>query len=74
MTRSASTKQDIRTTNLGRVLKSWRMLKDLPMREAGQQIGLSASTLCRIETGFLPDFDTMMTILNWLSRKELGNG
>jgi len=70
MTRAASTKQQQRTTNLGRVLKSWRMIKDLSLRDAGARIGVSYSTLLRIEMGHEPDFGTMLRILCWMAESE----
>jgi len=59
--------------NLGIVLRKWRLMSELGMREAAKQIGISSPTLCRIEMGHSPDSKTLMAILNWLTasrRKE----
>jgi transcriptional regulator with XRE-family HTH domain len=74
MSRSSSTKhRDTPTTNLGHVLKRWRLIDDLGMREAAAKIGISAATLCRLEIGHVPDFRTMMTILNWFAQASGGS-
>lgn len=54
---------------LGDVLAAWRESKKLGMREAADEIGISAPTLCRIECGkTTPDAKTLVAILNWLMR------
>jgi transcriptional regulator with XRE-family HTH domain len=54
-------------TNLGDALKKWRLMSQLEQRGAARQIGISASTLCRLEKGEVkPDADTFLKILRWL--------
>ena len=73
MTRSASVKhRNISTTNLGRVLKCWRLISDLTLRDAGKRLGIGYSTLLRIEMGHAPDMHTLLRILNWMDSKEKG--
>lgn len=58
-----------RDTNLqlGEVLRKWRAMADLDQRAAAAKMGISASTLCRIEKGdFVPETLTFMQIMNWL--------
>lgn len=52
---------------LGDVLKKWRLMSQLEQRGAAKQMGVSASTLCRLEKGEVrPDADTFLKILSWL--------
>jgi transcriptional regulator with XRE-family HTH domain len=50
---------------LGAVLKCYRLLKERNLRELAKEIGVSASTLCRLETGRAIDAETLVKILNW---------
>lgn len=36
------------------------------LRQIGKTTGISASTLCRIENGAIPDMDTFLAICDWL--------
>lgn len=54
---------------LGIVLRRWRIMSELTVREAARQMGIGASTLCRIENGELMDGQTLALILNWLTAK-----
>lgn len=56
-------------TNLGLVLKKWRLMNDLPIRQAAAEIGISHPTYARIEWGYAMDSKTLMTVLNWLMMK-----
>ena len=55
---------------LGRVLYRWRQVEDLDLRKASKQMGLTATTLMRIEHGRKPTSETLMKILNWLTADE----
>lgn len=55
---------------LGEMLLSYRQKKDINARDLAKEIGMSASTLCRIERGNNPDVDTYLKILNWMNRDE----
>jgi transcriptional regulator with XRE-family HTH domain len=59
---------------IGEVLRSWRRIKDVGVREAGQQIGVSHGTISRIERGEQIDAATMMKLLNWLFTVSNGGG
>jgi len=62
-------KTGLHQTVLGEVLKAWRLGSGWNVREAADLIGISASTLCRIENGeTTPDAKTFLAILNWLMR------
>lgn len=53
--------------NLGKVLKTYRLHNEISLRELGLIIGVSSSTLSRIENGnFKPDLVTFNKIINWL--------
>ena len=41
------------------------------VREAARRIGVAASTVCRVETGDLPNGENMVLILQWLDRGVL---
>lgn len=51
-------------SNLGAMVKKRRGAKKL--REAGAEIGISAPTLLRVESGRLPDLDTFGKLCQWL--------
>lgn len=51
---------------LGEVLKKWRRMSDIGVREAAKQIGVSHGTLSRIERGEQMDGQTLIKILTWL--------
>lgn len=54
-------------TNLGDVLRKWRVMSDLEQRGAARSMDISASTLCRLEKGEVrPDAETFIKILQWL--------
>ena len=60
--------------NLGDVLKKWRLMSQLGQRGAAYRIGISASTLCRIENGDTrPDAEAFLKILAWLITPEKAN-
>ena len=56
-------------TKLGQLLLAYRQKKDIQARDLAKEIGVSASTLCRIERGKNPDVDSYLKILNWMNRK-----
>lgn len=45
---------------------NWRFIRKLNQRDAAAVMGLSASSLCRIEKGIVPDGTTMVKLMNWL--------
>jgi len=51
---------------IGEVMRSWRRIKDIGVREAAQQIGVSHGTVSRIERGEQIDAVTMMKLMKWL--------
>lgn len=52
---------------IGRVLHAWRATAKLSLRQAAPIVGLSATTLSRIETGKETlDGRTMLKLTNWL--------
>lgn len=52
---------------LGIVIKSYRIHKEISLRELAITIGVSAATLSRIENAnFKPDLITFKKILDWL--------
>lgn len=52
---------------LGDVLRKWRKMSDLTLREAATRIGVRFNTLARIETGEQMDGATLAIILRWLT-------
>jgi transcriptional regulator with XRE-family HTH domain len=60
-------KTSLNQTKLGNVLKGWRESERIDQRTAAKEIGIGASTLCRLESGeTTPDAKTFMAILIWL--------
>jgi transcriptional regulator with XRE-family HTH domain len=60
-------------TNLGAMLKRYRVNESLGLRELAQRVGVSAPTLMRVEHGFGMDADTFMALLTWMLKPN-GNG
>jgi transcriptional regulator with XRE-family HTH domain len=53
-------------TNLGRILRAYRLLGELEQRTLAKRIGISASTLCRLEMGHQPDATIMLHVWTWM--------
>ncbi len=51
---------------LGSVLRSYRLHKELSLRKLGAEIGLSAATLHRLESGLEISAKNLSVILRWL--------
>lgn len=51
---------------LGIIIKKYRVMSELTLREVGKEIGISAATLMRLEQGREPDGKTIAKILAWL--------
>lgn len=58
---------------LGEVLKKWRRMSDIGVREAAKEIGVSHGTLSRIERGEAMDGNTLAKILRWLLQASVSN-
>lgn len=57
--------------NLSKVLRSYRMHEEISLMELATAIGVSNSTLSRIENNnYLPDLITFKKILDWLLKKD----
>jgi transcriptional regulator with XRE-family HTH domain len=56
--------QSINTGTLSEMIRSKRGNRGL--REVAKEIGVSVSTLSRVENGNLPDIDSYMKICSWL--------
>lgn len=56
---------------LGSILKKWRLISDLDLREAAEKIGIAPSTYLRIEQGKVPPHgETLIKLLHWLLEAE----
>lgn len=51
---------------LGTILRKYRKMEELTVRDLALEIGLSAPTLSRIERGEKMDGDTLVKILGWM--------
>ena len=52
---------------LSEVLRKWRALREITLRELAAEFGISAPTLSRIEHGRQCDAETLVKILVWLT-------
>ncbi len=57
-------RSSIDTSMLAEMIKSKR--RGAGLRQLSSEIGISPSTLSRIEQGNLPDIETYLTLCNWL--------
>lgn len=55
---------------LGLLIRRWRATSDLPVRSVARQIGISTSTLSRIERGEKCDGETMARVVWWAIRPD----
>jgi len=55
---------------IGEVLKDWRLMEKMTLKEAAPLIGISLATLARIEKGDGMDGVTMWAILAFLFGEE----
>lgn len=51
---------------LGTVLRKWRLMNELSLRDAAKEIGIPFVTLMRLEHGYDPLGRTLRVVLNWL--------
>ena len=51
---------------LGDILRKWRIMEERGTREVALDIGVSASTLNRLERGETPDGETLKRVICWL--------
>lgn len=51
---------------IGEVIRRWRKMSDIGIREAAQEMGVSHGTLSRIERGEEMTGTTMAKVLAWL--------
>lgn len=52
--------------DLGRLILAERAKRDLGIRAAAKEVGISHATLARVEKGFLPDLENYEKIRAWL--------
>lgn len=55
---------------IGTVLHKWRINAGFTVREIGNQIGVSASTISRIENGEDISASAMLAVIVWLFGKD----
>lgn len=55
---------------LGIVIRKYRLMSELGIRELAKEIGTSTATLSRIERGFPADGNTLAKVLVWLMTQE----
>ena len=56
------------------LITNWRFIKKYSLRDAAEEMGLSSSSLARIEKGKVPDGETLIKLVNWLFGTEEMNG
>jgi transcriptional regulator with XRE-family HTH domain len=55
---------------LGEVIRKWRVMSELSIRDAAAMIGISATTMHRFESGDAVDGRTLIAVLKWLMATE----
>ncbi len=56
--------------NLAKMFVAYRQKHDISQTEIAKQIGVSKSTMCRIEDGYDFDLDTLGKIAAWMRRSK----
>lgn len=51
---------------LGRIVQETRTARELTLRQAGAEMGVSYSTICRVENGSLPRAAELVRFATWL--------
>lgn len=51
---------------LGQLIRRWRAMEEIGVRDAAMQIGVSHGTLSRIERGLPVDGLTFIKLMRWL--------
>lgn len=51
---------------IGQLLQKWRAIEDRAVRDLAAEIGISPSTLNRLELGQNIEADAMLKVNNWL--------
>lgn len=57
-------------TPLGQMLRLYRTSQGIDMREMGKQMGIGASTICRLESGKEVTLPTAIAILSWMCKRS----
>jgi transcriptional regulator with XRE-family HTH domain len=60
-----------KTEQLGEVLEGWRSWQGLNVREAAEVIGITHSTLSRLERGLPIDANNLIVVIHWLTGRSL---
>lgn len=55
---------------IAHLIDAWRIVDRLSARGAAERMGISPSTLARIEAGKVPDGETLLKLVNWLFGTE----
>lgn len=61
------------SSKLATVMRKWRINSELSLRDVGDQIGIGAATLMRLEQGHEPDGGTLTKVLIWLLRPDVAS-
>lgn len=56
---------------IGMLLKKWRLVNELSIRQVAEEVGIGAATLYKIETGKPIDATTQLKLFNWLFAEEV---
>jgi len=54
------------------LLKKWRLINEIQVKELAAELGISKATLYRLEAGGGIDGATLMKIFNWLTANVQG--
>ncbi len=54
---------------IGEIIRLWRNIHNIGIRDLAKEIGISAATLSRLERHYEVDQKTMLKLINWLFKK-----
>lgn len=55
---------------INKIIRKWRVMSELPVREVAKEIGISPATFSRFERGEDTTGETLAAIMRWLLSKE----
>lgn len=56
--------------NIGEVLRKWRIMSDLSLKQVAEMVGVKYVTIHNIESGGKMDSETQLKLIKWLFERN----